>query len=70
MKTLYLFDTKYLLYLIKRRYTPANFMLCLLPSSNSRRYIQVQPNRKSRHFGRDTEIQAMDGDQSVVQCLI
>ena len=32
-------------------------------------YIQVRANRKSRHFGRDAEIQAMDGSQSVVQVL-
>jgi len=30
-------------------------------------YIQVRANRKSRHFGRDAEIQAMDGSQSVVK---
>jgi len=37
------------------------------PSSGSHRYTQVRPRRKSRHFGRDAEIQAMDGSQSVVQ---
>ncbi len=26
-------------------------------------------SRKSRHFGRDAEIQAMDGNQSIVQVL-
>ncbi len=27
----------------------------------SRRYAQVRASRKSRHFGRDAEIQAMEG---------
>ena len=40
------------------------------PSWNSRRYTQIQASRKSRHFGRDAEIQAMDGSQSVVQMLV
>ena len=39
------------------------------PSPGSRRYTQVRANRKSRHFGRDAEIQAMDGNQSDVQVL-
>ena len=39
------------------------------PRSGAHRYTQVQPNRKIRHFGRDAEIQAMDGNQSVVQAL-
>ncbi|GEM_PF-5658862 len=39
------------------------------PSPGSRRYTQVRANRKSRHFGRDAEIQAMDGNQSIVQVL-
>ena len=39
------------------------------PRPGSRRYTQVRANRKSRHFGRDAEIQAMDGNQSVVQAL-
>ena len=40
-----------------------------LPSWCSRRYTQVQPNRKIRHFGMDAEIQAMDGNKPVVQML-
>ena len=39
------------------------------PSSGSDCYTQVQPNRKIRHFGMDAEIQAMDGNKSVVQML-
>ena len=41
----------------------------LFPSWNSRRYTQVRESLKSRHFGRDFEIQAMDGNKSVVQEL-
>ena len=33
------------------------------------RYTQVRVGRKNRHFGRDAETQAMDGNKSVVQCL-
>ena len=40
------------------------------PSPGSRRYTQVRANRKSRHFGRDAEIQAMDGNWMVVQVLV
>jgi len=32
------------------------------PSRSSRRYTQVRASRKIRHFGRDAEIQAMDGN--------
>ena len=39
------------------------------PRRSTRRYTQVRPNRKIRHFGRDAEIQAMDGNKSVVQML-
>ena len=39
------------------------------PGWNPRRHTQVRASRKSRHFGRDAEIQAMDGSQSVVQVL-
>ena len=35
--------------------------------SHALRHTQVQPSRKSRHFGMDAEIQAMDGNQSAVQ---
>jgi len=38
-------------------------------SSGSHLYTQVQPTRKIRHFGMDAEIQAMDGNKSVVQML-
>ena len=39
------------------------------PSWISHRYTQVRESQKSRHFGRDAEIQAMDGNQQVVQVL-
>ena len=39
------------------------------PSSSSRRYTQVSPSQIFRHFGRDAEIQAMDGNQSVALVL-
>ena len=39
------------------------------PRSSAHRYTQVRVSRKSRHFGRDAEIQAMDGNKSVVQML-
>ncbi len=42
---------------------------CSFPSSNIRRYTQVRASRKSRHFGMDAEIQAMDGNNSVLQML-
>jgi len=44
-------------------------ILVWFPSSSSHTYTQAQPNRKIRHFGRDAEIQAMDGNQSVVQVI-
>ena len=39
------------------------------PRRSTRRYTQVRPNRKIRHFGRDAEIQAMDGNKSFLQML-
>ena len=39
------------------------------PSRISHRYTQDRANRKSRHFGMDAEIQAMDGNQSAAQML-
>ncbi len=39
------------------------------PSSISRRYTKIKPSQKSRHFGRDAEIQAMDGNQTIMQVL-
>ena len=39
-------------------------LLCWFPSSSSHRHTQVRVSQKSRHFGRDAEIQAMDGNQS------
>ena len=33
-----------------------------VPTEIAHRYTQVQPSQKSRHFGRDAEIQAMDGN--------
>ena len=42
----------------------------LHPGYDTRRYTQVRESRKSRHFGRDAENQAMEGNKSVVQCLI
>ena len=41
----------------------------IVPMLRARRYTQVRVSRKIRHFGRDAEIQAMDGHQSVVQVL-
>ena len=41
----------------------------LVPKRSSHRYTQVRASRKSRHFGMDAEIQAMDGNQSAVQVL-
>ena len=32
---------------------------CLVPTVSARRYTQMQ---EARHFGRDAEIQAMDGN--------
>ena len=32
-------------------------------------FLQLSQVRESRHFGRDAEIQAMDGNQQVVQVL-
>ncbi len=37
------------------------------PGLSFRRYTQVRASGKSRHFGRDAEIQAMDGNKSVMQ---
>ena len=37
--------------------------------SHAHRYTQVRVSRKSRHFGMDAEIQAMDGNQLAVQML-
>ena len=39
------------------------------PSRRYHRYTQVRESGESRHFGRDAEIQAMDGNQQVVQVL-
>jgi len=39
------------------------------PSQRYHRYTQVRESGESRHFGRDAEIQAMDGNQQVVQVL-
>ena len=44
-------------------------MYLWFPCSGARRYTQVRESRKSRHFGRDAEIQAMDGNQQVVQVI-
>ena len=44
-------------------------MYLWFPCSGTRRYTQVRESRKSRHFGRDAEIQAMDGNKSIVQML-
>jgi len=41
----------------------------ICPRSHAHRHTQVRVSRKSRHFGRDAEIQAMDGNKSVVQML-
>jgi len=41
----------------------------VIPNWSSRRYTHIRASRKSRHFGRDAEIQAMDGNQTVVQVL-
>ena len=44
---------------------PTDLPCCSLPSRISHRYSQIRESRKSRHFGRDAEIQAMDGSQPV-----
>jgi len=49
--------------------TNDQYLFGWFPSSCFRRYTQVRESRKSRHFGRDAEIQAMDGNQQVVQVL-
>ena len=36
----------------------------LHPGYDTRRYTQVRESRKSRHFGRDAENQAMEGNKS------
>ncbi|PZN86459.1 MAG: hypothetical protein DM484_00850 [Candidatus Methylumidiphilus alinenensis] len=41
----------------------------IVPTLCAHRYTQVRASRKSSHFGRDAEIQAMDGNKSVVQML-
>ena len=41
----------------------------IVPMLRARRYTQVRVSWKIRHFGRDAEIQAMDGNQQVVQVL-
>ena len=53
----------------QRRNVKAQVMAGWFPSSGSRCFTQVRARRKSRHFGRDAEIQAMDGNKSVVQML-
>ena len=43
----------------------------LYPRPTTRRYTQNRASQKSRHFGRDAEIQAMDGRASrLCKCLI
>ena len=45
-------------------------LILIVPTLRARRYTQVQPSQKSRHFGKDAEIQAMEGNIPVLQCLI
>jgi len=46
----------------------------IVPTVSARRYTQVQPSQKSRHFGMDAEIQTMpvlseaEGDGNLTLC--
>jgi hypothetical protein len=44
--------------------------ILIVPTLRAHRYTQVLPSQKCRHFGKDAEIQAMDGNSPLCKCLI